>query len=431
LNDGRRGARYHREHIRKEAVMQRSTLVLANALGLVASACQADADLGAAPARQTIVDGTPVADGADPAVVMLALGCSGTLVSPKVVLTAKHCTEGSSLSGMASFFGNDPDGTGAWVEAVDYQNHPATDIAVIALASPGPAAPIPVSDRALTNDSIGKTARIVGFGQTGEYASDFGVKRAGETPIYDYDADVVYVGESGSKTCYGDSGGPYFTVYDGVEHVFGVTSFGTSVCESGLSGGMRVDPYRDWIMAFIQENDPATCDEDGQCATGCLEVDPDCPCASDGFCTDLCPDATADEDCAGCGQGDQCRDDCPALDVDCCAMDGTCNDACGAALDPDGVPDDDDPGGSDDDDPVDPTDPEGGRIIAGGCRAGAHTIGGAGGVALVALAILMLGALGARGGRGRQRPRQRWGRAKTPTTVTRAPHGAGSVSVAR
>lgn len=306
--------------------------------------------------RAPIVDGMPTTG--DPAVVFLSLGggsCSGTLVSPKVVLTARHCVEGVSASWVEAFFGSNADGAGTWIQADDVEYHSWADVGVVALSEPGPTAPIPMNDRAFTSGFVGDPVRIVGFGVTGEWESDSGLKREGMTSVDDYDDEIVYVGGSGSKTCYGDSGGPYFMTFDGVEHVAGITSFGTSICESGLSGGVRVDPFVDWVNAYIAEHDdPASCAGDGRCATGCPAPDPDCPCAGDGFCTAACPATPTDPDCDGCGAGDGCRADCPALDTDCCAADGSCNAACGAT-DPDCVMDPPDPG--DPGDPGDPSDP--------------------------------------------------------------------------
>jgi len=144
-----------------------------------------------------------------------------------------------------------------------------------------------------------------------------------------------------------------------------VTSFGTDICEEGLSGGMRTDPHVSWIRGYVNRYDPGSCDADGICASGCTGPDPDCPCAPDGFCTDDCPGfAEADPDCAGCGADGTCRYDCPGVDVDCCEADGICEAACGGT-DPDcedGVgPNPHNPGGE----PLVP----GTNDVLGGCSA--------------------------------------------------------------
>lgn len=80
----------------------------------------------------------------------------------------------------------------------------------------------------------------------------------------------------------------------------------------------RVDDYLDEINSFIGETAQPECFEDGQCASGCGAVDPDCPCASDGLCSDTCPDPSSDPDCQ------------PT-----CVADGACDVACAEGLDPD------------------------------------------------------------------------------------------------
>jgi uncharacterized protein (TIGR03382 family) len=97
----------------------------------------------------------------------------------------------------------------------------------------------------------------------------------------------------------------------------------------------RVDSYLEWIKQYIRDHDvlpvEATCDADALCATDCPAVDPDCPCADDGFCTAACTDLGTDPDCGGCTADGVCRSDCPVLDTDCCATDDVCNAACGMA----------------------------------------------------------------------------------------------------
>ena len=246
---------------------------------------------------QAIVNGTAVPAGESLATVYLDLGggsCSGTLVSPKVVLTAKHCTEGVGPSSVWVMFGHIANDDGTWIQAVAIDNHPSTDISMIEMAEPGPTDPIPLWEDAYTQETVGTPVRIVGFGVTGEWQSDSGRKREGMTELYDYDGEVMYVGATGSKTCYGDSGGSAYMSKDGVEHVAGVISFGTDICEEGLSGQMRVDVNVEWIRDFIEEHDPQP-----------VEPDAGVPAA------DAAPDPAGDPDAGpgGGGGGDDDPDD--------------------------------------------------------------------------------------------------------------------------
>lgn len=278
-----------------------------------------------------------------PSVVYVYLGggsCTGTLISPTIVLTAKHCTEGVATKSIEVMFGNNAYESGEWINAIHYEENPdgypggPGDLALITLASPGPATPVPVNT--INPDSlIGTQIHIVGFGVTNESGADSGEKRDGWTSLLYVEPGLIYASVNPSSTCYGDSGGPNFIMLDGKEYVLGATSFGTDECGYGLDASARTDDSIDWIKKYIMAHESiaiataGSCDKDGNCVKGCGEPDPDCPCESDGYCTAACIDMKLDVDCAGCLANGMCQSNCPSLDIDCCETNSICNQSCG------------------------------------------------------------------------------------------------------
>jgi len=271
-------------------------------------------------------------DEGDPAVVALYLQdfvlCTGTLVTPTVVVTAAHCVSPETLQGHDVTELEVRIGERAWfpdqrVPIVAGAYHPDftmltmnlegnPDVAVVRLASALDIEPVglPTPDIAslLYEDA---PLRIVGYGRTSFGAEDYGRKRQrDDIKVGKLTSDEISL--SPAAMCAGDSGGPYLFTHEGKEYVVGVHSNGN--CQT-TSGGTRLDSvFADFVLPFIEQD----CVADGACMALCTNVvDPDCACVEDGRCDPECPVEVGDPDCA-CEADDHCNAECPGMrDPDC------------------------------------------------------------------------------------------------------------------
>lgn len=350
------GSRRGRAVVPSTAMRHRPALAVAllGAAFLTAS-CDAPSD---PTAEQTEERAAPIVNGetdaGHPYAVALTVGgqpfCSGTVISPTVILTAAHCIfPGIGVDppeDIEIFFGTDVFGAGESIPVIEGKYFPTfdvdspaadNDVAMLRLARPAPVAPIRMG-KAPTN---GKEVTLIGFGITSSGGSGSGLKRVTTATVDLLGLKTFQMELQPGGTCNGDSGGTaIFTEPDGMDSVVGIHT--RSDCETFMLDE-RVDKHIDaFIQPFVDED--ASCAKDFGCAKGCAQPDPDCPCADDGFCLSpsepgTCPVPTDDPDCGDdpCAENGLCDPACVAVDPDCpvCTADGACNPACVEGADPD------------------------------------------------------------------------------------------------
>lgn len=232
-----------------------------------------------APLRRGIVGGDIDKD--DPAVVLLyaaipgggAWICTAEVISPHVVLTAAHCvTSDGGDPKFRVFLGWDLNDeaqrkdTANWIEVNEVHPHPkykrglsaGSDIAVVVTKTAVPVTPLPFMRWPMTDNMRYQRARVVGYGLSDP--ADFagktsGTKRQMILALTDFDYSFVYFSEAYKGTCFGDSGGPAFLRFNGVDVIIGVASYVSGNCLGG-STETRVDTFAAWIDQWIRMYDP-------------------------------------------------------------------------------------------------------------------------------------------------------------------------------
>jgi hypothetical protein len=224
-----------------------------------------------------------------PAVVLIvmdiagqpAFRCSGTLLAPKVVVTAGHCAgEPGEFSGLRVFTESDVEhGTNSYpfagpntIEATEWHAHPLFtesaffrhDVGVVLLSSAvtlasGQYGQLPAQDQLDALRPRSSTLfTAVGYGLqrvNPAFAVEERVRMFAQphliqinTPGFTGDFSLLLSNNASTGgTCFGDSGGPNFVGSSNV--IAGVTSFGLNNSCGGTGGVFRLD--RQDVRAFV------------------------------------------------------------------------------------------------------------------------------------------------------------------------------------
>jgi hypothetical protein len=252
----------------------------------------------AAPASIAVQDGEPDGNRHPYVGIMVAQDingsplwrCTGTLIAPKVFLTAGHCTEAPAAKAVIWFEPeilrnnpafNYPFGGPTSVSGVT-NTHPLYnpnafvlhDLGVVVLDAPlvratYGALPLAglIDTLATARGQVDTSFTAVGYGLQRVRANRAGpnftlaalrrdiatlqlIGTRGTNGI-PFGSSVTLTNNANGGTCFGDSGGPLF--FNNTNVVAAVTSYGLNANCAGITGGYRVDQADDlaWVRSFL------------------------------------------------------------------------------------------------------------------------------------------------------------------------------------
>jgi hypothetical protein len=246
-----------------EAIMNTRGILLTTlttfvgALGCSDVCLLADSEEAVGAAGQAIVDGTPATEFPEAVLVNIqrygqtVMGCSGTVIAPRVVLTAGHCVADGDGWEITAPYASGQKSHGSskatydWTQSNDQVSPDQHDVGLVFLDSPISLSAYPtIGSAALPDQAQVVTVGRVKNGQLSKsaiYKSKPVKVTSGHSYGFEFDYAAPMVIE------HGDSGGPSFSV--GSHTIVSVNSTGDDTTMLNA----RVDLLKDWIAKQIEQ----------------------------------------------------------------------------------------------------------------------------------------------------------------------------------